>query len=218
MIKINLLAEGKRPTAVRRAKPSRQFKAGDLTQWLLLGTLLVVAAGCFVYWWSLHAKIGVLNQKIAAAQEEVRILAPIIKEVEDYKAKKAELEHKIAVIRDLKQNQRGPVKVMDEISHSLPELLWLTRMEMNVNTIKLWGQAFNTNAVASFTENLDRVPEFQEPDFKETKREGEVYSFSLFLGYRLQPQNAAPEGEAEASGAGGAPAATAPAATTPPGG
>jgi type IV pilus assembly protein PilN len=213
MIKINLLAEGKRPAAVRRAKPSRQLKTGDLTQWLLLGTVLVVLAGCLVYWWILRSKIADYNTKIAAAQEEVRKLAPIIKEVEDYKAKKAELEHKIAVIRDLKQNQRGPVKVMDEISHALPELLWLTRMEMNVNTIKLWGQAFNTNAVASFTENLDRVPEFQEPDFKETKREGDVYSFSIFLGYRLQPPNGTPEAGEEAAGAGEAPAAT-----TPPGG
>jgi type IV pilus assembly protein PilN len=185
MIKINLLAEGKRPQAVRR-KTAKPLKEADLSQYLLLGVLLLVIAGCAVYWWLLHSRIQGLNQEIAAANEEVRVLAPIIKEVEDYKAKQAELEHKIAVITDLKANQRGPVQIMDSISKALPELLWLTRLEMNANTIKLWGQAFNTNAVATFTENLDRVAEFQEPDFKETKREGEVYSFQIHLRYRLE--------------------------------
>lgn len=203
MIKINLLAEGKRPQAVRR-KAARPLKETDLSQWLLLGVLLLVIAGCVVYWWLLHSRIRELDQEIAVANEEVRVLAPIIKEVEDYKAKQAELEHKIAVITDLKANQRGPVQIMDSISKALPELLWLTRLEMNSSTIRLWGQAFNTNAVATFTENLDRVAAFQEPDFKETKREGEVYSFQIHLRYRLE----APAGEEGAATAAGGAAAT----------
>lgn len=211
MIKINLVAEGKRPQAVRR-KTARPLKETDLSQWLLLGVLLLVVAGCAVYWWLLHSRIQDLDREIDAANEEVRVLAPIIQEVEDYKVKQAELEHKIAVITDLKANQRGPVQVMDSISQALPELLWLTRLEMDGNIVKLWGQAFNTNAVATFTENLDRVAEFQEPDFKETKREaGEIYSFQMFLGYRPAPppESAATPGgaasgdAAPAAGAGG---------------
>lgn len=204
MIKINLLAEGKRPQAVRR-KAARPASTADVTQWVFLGVLLLVIAGSAAYWWVLRSRIQELDREIAAANEEVRVLAPIIQEVEDYKLKQAELEHKIAVITDLKANQRGPVRVMDAISQALPELLWLTRMEMNSNTIKLWGQAFNTNAVAAFTENLDRVPEFQEPDFKETKREGEVYSFQIHLGYRVEP----PAEEGAPAAAGGGTAATA---------
>ena len=44
----------------------------------------------------------------------------MIKEVEEYKAKKAELEHKIEVINDLKHNQRGPVQIMDQVSARCP--------------------------------------------------------------------------------------------------
>ena len=121
---------------------------------------------------------------MAAAQHEVEQLASVIKEVEDYKAKKSELERKIGVINDLKANQRGPVRVMDYVSRALPELLWLDRMKMNASSIELEGRAFNTNAVATFIENLDKVPEFDEPTLKSTEQQtGGVYKFFINLNY-----------------------------------
>ena len=80
---------------------------------------------------------------------------------------------------------------MDEISRALPELLWLKKLEMKGNTVKLSGQAFNTNAVASFVDNLDRVPEFKEPYLRETKRNGQVYDFSIEFEFHVVPDNAA---------------------------
>lgn len=187
MIKINLLAEAKRPAAVRRARAATQLSGEQLSQYLLVGAVLLAVVGCGLYWWMLHSRGRAKDAEIRAAQREVDELEPIIKEVEDYKAKQAELEHKIAVITELKANQRGPVRVMDEISRALPELLWLTRMEVSTGTVSLEGKAFNTNAIATFTENLDNVPEFQEPDFKKTTREGQIYSFQIFLRYSLLP-------------------------------
>ncbi len=112
----------------------------------------------------------------------------MIKEVEDYKAKKAELERKIGIINDLKANQRGPVRVMDYVSRALPELLWLDRMTMNATTIEVEGRAFNTNAVATFIENLDRVPEFEEPTLKDaTEQTGGVYKFVIDFNYSFAP-------------------------------
>jgi type IV pilus assembly protein PilN len=186
MIKINLLAEAKRPAAVRRAKvpAGRKARAGELGQWLLLGTLLLFLAACGAYWLMLISQSNVKARQIAEAELEKKRLAPIIQDVKKFEAKKAELEHKIEVIKGLQANQQGPMRVMDSISRALPELLWLNRLEMSSNSVKLTGRAFNTNAVASFIENLDRVPEFHEPELFDTKREGEVYSFSLQFGYR----------------------------------
>ena len=107
--------------------------------------------------------------EIAEAEKEVEELSSVIKEVDDYKAKKTELERKIKVIGDLKLNQRGPVKVMDNISRSLPELLWLDHLTMSASTIEIDGRAFNTNAVANFIENFDKVPEFGEPTLKDAR-------------------------------------------------
>lgn len=205
MIKINLLSEGRRPTAVRKAKSTALLQGVDVGQLLLaVGFLLgLIASG--LYWWVLKGQVEAQQEEIAAAEREVKMLEAVIKEVEDYKQKKAELERKIGIINDLKLNQRGPVRVMDSVSRALPELLWLDRMTMNASTIQIDGRAFNPNAVANFIENLDKVPEFEEPVLKDTQEQaGGIYKFVITFNYKFAPPT--PEGGAEA-GAAAAPAA-----------
>ena len=152
-----------------------------------------------------------LEIMLEEAQREVDALASVIKEVEDYKAKKAELERKIGIINDLKANQRGPVRVMDYVSRALPELLWLDRMKMTSDAIEIEGRAFNTNAVANFIENLDKVPEFDEPTLKSTEEQtGGVYKFVINFNYSFAAHNKPPAEGAPAPGA--APETAAPAA------
>ena len=210
MIKINLLAEGRRPTAVRKSKSAELLKGQDIGQWLLaVGFFIGVIIAAFFYWQVKEEKAA-QDEEIAAAQAEVAALDSVIKEVEDYKAKKAALERKIGVINDLKLNQRGPVRVMDYVSKALPELLWIDRMTMDDAIITVEGRAFNTNAVANFIENLDKVPEFEEPTLKDTtEQSGGVYKFSIDFKYSFAPP-APPAGE---EGAAPPAATTAPAAT-----
>jgi Tfp pilus assembly protein PilN len=210
MIKINLLSEGKRPAAVRKGKQASQLLQGqDIGLWLLGGGVLVGLVALALSWWLLAATIQRKDAEIAEAQRRVDELAAVIKEVAEYKAKKAELERKIGIINDLKANQRGPVRVMDYVSKSLPELLWLDRMTMNATTIEIEGRAFNTNAVATFIENLDRIPEFEEPTLKDASEQpGSIYKFVINFNYSFaQPK---PEqAETQATPAPGSPAAAA---------
>lgn len=185
MIRINLVSEGKRAVA---AKPSlgSMLASGssDLAQWILFGLVGVAVLIALVYWMILNNAISNKNEEIAIAQKEVDELAPIIKEVEEFKAKKAELQRKVRIINNLKARQKGPVRVMDEVSKALPELLWLTKMDVKATQIIISGQAFNTNAIANFIENLDRVPEFQEPVLKEAaSRRGGIYGFNVSFKY-----------------------------------
>lgn len=217
MIKINLLSEGKRPAAVRKARGAGEVR--DLALWLLLlGALLGVLAAAG-YWWYLNGKLKEKQEEVAQAQREVDALQAVIKEVEDFKKKKKNLADKIAIINELKSNQRGPVRVMDYISRALPELLWLDRLKMNASSIEIDGRAFNPNAVANFMDNLDKVPEFKEPVLKDTNAEGNVYRFSIAFDYSFLPKKpasgAAPPGTPGAP-AGTSPQAPPPAAATPP--
>ena len=183
MIKINLVGEAKRPVAARPTPVAGVPEESNLPFFLLvafIGLGLLVTGGHFLY---VNGKINGKKHEVADAQLEVDELAPFIKEVEDFKAKKTELERKIAVINNLKANQKGPVQVMDQLSRAVPELLWLNRMQIRGDTITLQGEAFNTNAVANFIENLDRVPVFQEPILRETTHQGAIYNF--FLTYRF---------------------------------
>jgi type IV pilus assembly protein PilN len=217
MIKINLIAEGKRPTAVRKIKPVLEGK--DLAQWALV-TGLVVGVLAFVIWWFLlHRQIQAKEDEIADAQHQVDQLAPVIKEVEDFKKKKSELERKIGVIDDLKRNQSGPVRVMDDVSRALPELLWLDHMKMTASNIEIEGRALNTNAVANFIENLDKMPEFEEPTLRTTEEQaGGVYRFVIDFNYSFAQKPAGTEGAAStaAPAPGGKPIGAPPAATPAP--
>jgi len=213
MIKINLLAEGKRPVVARRARPSLAGGGGgpELANLALVAALvlgLLVAGG---WWFLLSQKIKQRDREIAVAQKEVDELAQVIKEVEEYKAKKAELERKIDVINTLKDNQRGPVQIMDEVSRALPELLWLSNMDVTGTAINLRGSAFNMSAVANFMDNLDDVEQFAEPILQDATQRaqargarGEVYDFKLNLGYSFKKAQPA----AAAAPAAGAPAAS----------
>jgi type IV pilus assembly protein PilN len=192
VIRINLLSEGKRPAAVRRTKPTSFLEGENVAVWLLLAGFVIIgllpSAG---WWWVKKSVIAANEEEIAAAQREVDELEAIIREVEEYKAKQAELQRKIDVINQLRLNQRGPVQVMDAISRALPELLWLDRMEMNANSIHLAGRAFNPNAVASFIDNLDKVPEFKEPVLQDMQERGPVYNYSIVFNYTVsQPEGA----------------------------
>ncbi len=161
MIKINLLAEAK-PTKKRRGV-SALGAAGRLNVILLallIGVALVVIG---IEYLVRSRQLKDMDERIRIAQAEVTRLEAVLKEVKDYEDKKARLQKKVDLINQLKSNQRGPVRLMDEVSRALPDLLWLDNLDYKGNTINLDGKALNPNAVGNFIENLRRVPSFQEP-------------------------------------------------------
>src|SRR3954462_5533153 len=199
MIKINLLSEGKRPAPVRK-KSAAKLEGQDIGQWMLLAGLLVGVLALVGAWYLQNQKLEAKQKEVADAQHEVDQLASVIKEVEEYKDKKSELERKIGIINDLKANQRGPVRVMDYISRALPELLWLDSMSMRSSSITVEGRAFNTNAVANFIDNLDKVPEFDEPLLKTTDlQQGGIYKFRIDFNYSFSGKKKEAEGAATAT-------------------
>ncbi len=207
MIRINLLSEGRRPVVARRTRPKISIGDQDpslyfLSSGLVLG--LLIAGG---WWFILNRQVRAVDADIRVAQREVNELRPILQEVNDFKAKQRELERKIKVINDLTLKQQGPVHIMDRVSRALPDLVWLKTMNFRGRTVDLVGTAFNTNAIASFIENLDKVPEFREPDTKDISRGrgGSAYSFRISFRFdqRVEPaekkEEAAPAGPAAAA-------------------
>jgi type IV pilus assembly protein PilN len=203
MIKINLVSEGKRPVVSRKTKERLGIAGLSLSEGLFLVALLLGALAVGGYWWYLRGEVRTRDTQIAAAQREVDELAQVLQEVEEYKAKKAKLEHKINIINELKRAQWGPVRIMDQVSSALPELLWLDSLTLRANNLELHGQAFNTNQIAAFIENLGKVPEFQEPRLRDTSKRGPVYTFVITFNFSVaeppKPQPAAGEAPAAAA-------------------
>lgn len=207
MIKINLVSEGRRPVVSRKTKERLGIAGLTLSEGLFLLALVLGALGIAAYWWYLRGEIRERDQAIAVAQKEVDELQQVLQEVEDYKVKKEKLEHKINIINDLKRRQWGPVRIMDQISNALPELLWLDQMTLQANNIELRGKAFNTNQIAAFIENLGKVPEFQEPRLRDTNKQGPVYQFVITFNFSVAEPPAAEPATGEAPAAAAAPPA-----------
>ena len=188
MIRINLIAEGRKPVAPT-ARAGRGFSLGSENAAVvaMISIVVVLLIGYAGYWLLLRRNIENRKVEIAEAQATVDELQEAIDEVDRFNAKKAELQHRIAVIGDLRDNQRGPVRIMDEVSQGLPELLWLDQLTLTSQAVTIQGRSFTTNSVASFIENLDRVEEFQEPILKVTTWNGRVYSFQIVFNYMSVP-------------------------------
>ncbi|MCP3957556.1 MAG: PilN domain-containing protein [bacterium] len=203
MIRINLLSEGRRPVVARKTRPKISLGDQDPSIFLLGSGLvlgLLIAGG---WWLMLNNEIKDKDAEIRNARHEVEELRPILKEVNDFKAKQRELERKIQVINDLTLKQQGPVHIMDRVSRALPDLVWIRTMNFRGKNVDLAGTAFNTNAIASFIEALDKVPEFREPDTKDISRAGGgAYSYRISFRFDQAPPPApAEEDPAAAQGA-----------------
>ena len=169
MIKINLLTEARAAAAKKKgpalptgAKLNNLVLIGGLALGLIyIGTMALV----------LTSQRRHLDDEIGKAKEEVARLKSIIDEVKGYEDKKRSLEEKIALINNLKTNQKGPVRLMDEVSRALPDLVWLTELQVAGDLLTLKGKTLSPNAVATYLENLKKSSYFAEPVFKNLGRE-----------------------------------------------
>ena len=169
MIRINLLSEAR--AAAARKKTGIAPTGARLNNLILLGGVAVGILYIGVMALLLTSRSRHLDEEIAKAQEEVARLRSIIDEVKGYELKKASLESKIQLINNLKTNQRGPVRLMDEISRALPDLVWLTELTVSGDQVTLKGRTLSPNAVATYLENLKKSPFFAEPVFRNLGRE-----------------------------------------------
>ena len=205
MIRINLLSEA-RAAAARRKSPAMPSGA-KLNNILFFAGILAGVVYIAVMGLVLTSKRRHLDQEIGKARLEAERLKSIIEEVKGYENKKTDLEAKIKLINDLKTNQKGPVRLMDEISKALPDLVWLTNLDVSGNQITMKGRTMSPNAISTFLENLKKSPYFAEPVFRNLQQEGATTGLHVWeMTLTFIPAAGVP-----AAGAPGAPAAAAPA-------
>jgi len=205
LIKINLVREGR---AVRGAGAApgmvaaAQVAAGGETNFnnlLIIGGLVLGALIAGGWWLTEKHKLSERQDLVATKQVEAQRLEAIIKEVEEYQRRKDSLQRRIDLINQLKQNQKGPVKIMDRISQDLPDLVWLDKLTMSGGAITINGRGLNPNAIANFVENIKNDPLFEEPDLSslaQTSVVPLVYSFDMNFRFSYAPKT-----EAGAAGA-----------------
>jgi Tfp pilus assembly protein PilN len=161
---------------------------------LILGVL--IAGG----WWYMQKRtLAERQETVAQKQTEADRLQKIIDEVAKYQKQKGDLKSRIDLIKQLKQNQRGPVLLMDRLSQDLPDLVWLDKMAVGGGMVTIDGRGLNPNAIANFVENVKNDPMFEEPDLSSVAQVSAaplVYAYTMKFHFTYVPK-----GEVGAAGA-----------------
>ncbi len=160
MIRINLLA-------TERVKTSRRTISIDPGQKATLAcSLILLLTGLGIGWWywSLDRASARLNGEILAAQRETTRLKTIISQVEKFDTQKQHLQERVALIEELRKGQGAPVRILDEVSRALPEMLWLTEMKQEpTGDLTIDGRCANLTSLSDFVGNLERTGYFRRP-------------------------------------------------------
>ena len=156
MIRINLLA------VEREAKKKKAtFQAGQKIT-LACGLILVLTVSVVGWrYWTLSRVSSQLDADIASAQDETRRLHGIIQQVQAFEQQKAQLQQRVVLIEQLRKSQTGPVHMLDQLSRSLPPMLWLTNLKQEDNTITIDGKSTTQTGVSEssgyFKKSIDII-------------------------------------------------------------
>lgn len=155
MIRLNLIPrEGRKVQRV----------ISDFNKGVIL--VLAIVGVCLILYLYQYKQLSDVMEKTARVQKRLKELEEIKKKVDDYKARNAELERRIKLIQELEDNRTGPLFVMDSLSKSIPERLWLDKFTEKGYSAQLEGMAWNEFTVSDFLKSLQASKYFGNVELK----------------------------------------------------
>jgi type IV pilus assembly protein PilN len=166
MIRINLL-----PVRITQQASSRK-KELILAGGMIATTLVaVLAAHMFqsAQWHEVEETANRLEGQVAVIRKQHQDIEKMIRQ-------KKELEDKIRVVSLLTSPQRraAAVHILDDLSASTPEFLWLTEYIETKGGVQIRGKAVDNQTIATFARNLSRSSYFRVVEIRETQQEPQV--------------------------------------------
>jgi type IV pilus assembly protein PilN len=158
MIKVNLLA-----TAPGKAAPREWIPQEQRSAVIGLACLLVTGLAIGGWWYYVHNTKTKIDARITAAEAQLVKLKEAAALVEKTTAKKNELAERLNVIERLRESKRGPVNLLETLSQSLPDGLWLLEVKQSGRSVQVDGRAMSISAVTDFTERLQNSGVFDRP-------------------------------------------------------
>jgi type IV pilus assembly protein PilN len=154
MIRINLLA-------VERSSAKKASAVPFAGQQMAVGCalILLLSAGLVVWrYYTLENDSKRLDEEISAAQQETARLHGVILQVQQFEQRRAQLQQRVVLIEQLRKGQTGPVHMLDQVSRSLPPMLWLTELKQNAANpaeVTLDGRCTTLTGLSDFVANLE---------------------------------------------------------------
>lgn len=207
MIRINLLGI---PKTKRSKRPSAPVSTGEGPSSMLLGLIFALVLGVGLWgWYTLVDRQRVqLNNELQAARLENQRLAEVKAKYEAAQRKADQFEQRFRVIDQLKQQQTGPVSLLNMVADTITktDAVWLEAMTDDGRNIDFTGLALSPDAVANLMANLEKTGKFKSVEIKEASQAAEIKELQAFK-FELICEKSAPAGPAPAAPA-AAPAQT----------
>lgn len=209
MIKINLL-----PTERKASKKKFSFNFGQQTT--AICAAILVFGGAIVGWrfWQIRQETAAVDQSIADAQRETNRLHGVITQMQQFEQRKTQLQQRVTLIEQLRQEQIGPVHMLDQISLALPPTMWLSEIKQTATPgeVLIEGRSLALTGLSDFVANLERSGFFQRSveivnSTTETNgRDGETTKFQIKALFKSPGAAAAAAAAATVASAGKDPA------------
>jgi type IV pilus assembly protein PilN len=161
MIRINLLPQEK-----GRAKRRESTGGSDAGQKITVAaTLVVVLAGLGVAWWyrAIQKNAQRINEETVAAEQETMRLRTIISQVQQFETRKSQLQQRVTLIEQLRKGQSGPVHMLDQLSRSMPDTMWLTEIAQKGSELTIDGRCSALTSLSDYVNNLENSGWFKKP-------------------------------------------------------
>jgi type IV pilus assembly protein PilN len=194
MIRINLLKPETKDIKEAAAAPGAPEAPTKQPRNLgsLLFLLLVVALGAYLY--VQQRAFDRENELLTTAKLEKEKLQYVTAKLEQQRKLKASLERKINLINDLRSQQDLAARIMDQLSRSLPEWVWLTEVTYDTKGLELKGKALSNNLIADYMTSLENSSVFQNVSLiNSTQRKAqrnEYLEFTLSAALKKKPEAA----------------------------
>lgn len=159
MIRVNLIggAEARRGSGFSRflSVPPEQRAA-------LFGVtvLMATAIGVAGYWWTLDQSRRRLDAEIAVQDAQLVQLQEASRLVQAAEAREKDLRERVDLIERLRAAQRAPVALLEAVSLSLPDGLWLMELKQTGASVRIEGRAESLTALTDFVDRLQNSGRF----------------------------------------------------------
>jgi type IV pilus assembly protein PilN len=158
MIRINLIPVERDRTRKRvLIPPAHRVTLGATV--ILLGTAVLIG-----WWfWLLRQESVRVDADITRAENETRQIRSVVEQVRTFESQHALLQQRVTLIEQLRKGKYAPVHLLDEISKSLPDGLWLNELTQTGGDFAIGGVTDSLTAVSDFVANLESTKWFKRP-------------------------------------------------------
>lgn len=163
MIRINLIGS-------REGEQSSSRRMEGVLAGAVVGLVL---AGIAMAYLSQHSVVSNLDATAATLEADLVNIRQQNEELKKMEQQKKDTEDKLYIVGTLtsKERRAAPVHILDDLSSSAPEYLWLTDFAEQGGMTRINGRAVDNQTIASFANDLAKSRYFQKVEIRETAQE-----------------------------------------------